>query len=100
MWLLSAPQVVKVNEWVSAATLAHAGMLSKMLSDKTCEGEGDSLAMVASGSAVVVPPAKKSKKLNEEGTCLGGSQKKNVDAVLRAEGKEVRDYFSLLLRRV
>ncbi len=80
--------------------MAYAGMLSKMLSDKACGVEADSLAVVAAGSSLVVPPAKKSKKLNEEGACLGGSQKKNVDAVLRAEGKEVRDYFSLLLRRV
>mgnify|MGYP000450175532 CR=1 FL=1 len=87
-WLLSAPQVVKVNEWVSAATLAYAGMLSKMLSDKASGAEGDNLAVVAAGSSLVVPPAKKSKKLNEEGTCLGGSQKKSLMQFFVPKGKK------------
>ena len=87
-WLLSALQVAKVNEWVASATLAHAGMLSKMLSDKPDEGEGVGQALVPAGSALTSPPTKKFKNATEEGISIGGSQKKSLMHFFAPKGKK------------
>ncbi len=67
-WLLAPIQLAKVNEWVASATLAYAGMLSKMLSDRPGEGEGVGHALVAAGSALTLPPTKKAKKTEDGGS--------------------------------
>ena len=60
-WMLTAGQVATVQEWISAATLAHAGMLSSMLGDKLgeCDEAGGEIMAASASSCAGVPPPKK-----------------------------------------
>ena len=89
-WLLSPPQVAKVNEWIASATLAYAGMLSKMLSDKPDEGEGVGQALVVAGSSLSLPPAKKFRKSTDDVIALGGARTKSLMQFFAPKGRQRR----------